>query len=80
MDRVVKFCYLTDMLSGGSGRVNSPSLTKVCYSWGKFIDLSKILTRNDLSLKLKEKMYVTFLRSVMVCRSETWIMNAEQII
>jgi len=42
LDRVGKFCYLWDMLSGG---VNSASVGRVCCAWGK---LSGILTRKDV--------------------------------
>ena len=44
LDRVGKFCYLGDMLSGRVGLgVNSALLVRVLCGWGKFRELSGIL-------------------------------------
>ena len=47
----------------------------VCWAWGKFRELSGILTRKDVPLKLKEKVYMTCMKSAVVYGSETWDMN-----
>ena len=80
LDGVGKICYLGNML-GGCGGANSTSviLTRVYCARGMFRELSGILTRMDVSFKLKGKVYVTCVRSAVVCWSETWAMSAEQI-
>jgi len=78
LDRVGKFCYLRDMISGGGG-VNSGSVARLHCTWGKLRELSGTLTKKDASLKLKEKVCVTSVRSAMVQGSETWAINTEQI-
>ena len=77
LENVGKFCYLSDMLNGGGG-ANSASVARVGCAWRKFKELSGILTRKEVSLKLKGKLYVMCVRSAMVYRSETWAMMVEQ--
>ena len=77
LENVRKFCYLGDMLNGGGG-ANSASVARVRCAWGKFKELSGILTRKEVSLKLKGKLYVTCVRSAMAYGSETWAMTVEQ--
>jgi len=50
---------------------------RVRCTW--FREVSGILTKKDVSFKLNGKVYVTRVRSAVVCRSETWATNAEQI-
>ena len=52
VENVGKFCYLGDMLNVGGG-ANSVSLARVHCAWRKFKELSGILTRNEVSFKLK---------------------------
>ena len=73
---VRKFCYLGDMLDGGGGE-NSASVARVRCAWGKFRELSGILTRKEVSLRLNGKVYVACARSAMVYGSETWAMTVE---
>ena len=77
LENVGKFCYLGDKLNGGGG-ANSASMSRARCAWRKFKELSGILTRKEVSLKLKGKLYVTCVRSAMVYGSETWAMTAEQ--
>ena len=65
------------MLNGGGGAY-SASVGRVHCAWRKFKELSGILTRKEVSFKLKEKVYVTCMRSAMVYGSETWVITAEQ--
>ena len=65
------------MLNGGGG-ANSASVARARCAWRKFKELSGILTRKEVSLKLKGKLYVTCVWSAMVYESETWAMTAEQ--
>ena len=56
LENVGKFCYLGDTLNGGGA--NSASIARVCCAWRKFKELSGILTRKEVSLKLKGKVYM----------------------
>ena len=77
LENVGKFCYLGDMLNGGGG-VNSISVVRACCAWRKFKELLGMLTRKEMSLKLKGKLYMMCVRGAMVYRNETWAMTAEQ--
>ena len=48
-------------------------------AWGKSRELSPILIAGRASLKLKGKVYLTCVQSVLVYGSETWAMKAEDI-
>jgi hypothetical protein len=74
---VKHFCYLGDMLSGEGGSI-SATVARVRCAWKKFRELGGILTRRDMSLKLKGKVYVACVRSTMIYGSETWAMNLDQ--
>ena len=76
-ENVGKFCYLGDMLNGGRG-ANPASVARVRCAWRTFKELSGILTRKEVSLKLMGKLYVTCVRNAMVYGSATWAMMAEQ--
>jgi len=54
-------------------------IRRECILYGESLELTKILTRKYVSLKLKAKLYVTRVRSAMVHGRETWAMNAEQV-
>ena len=56
-----------------------PLAMRVKCAWGKFRELSPILTARRASLKLKGKVYRTCVQSVMVYGSETWAMKAENL-
>ena len=62
-----KFCYLGDMLNGGGG-ADFASVVREHCAWRKSKELSGILTRKEVSLKLKGKVYqyVTHVRSAMM--------------
>ena len=54
-----------DMLNGGGG-VNSASLVQVCCTQGMFRELSGILTKKDVLMKLKGKAFVIYVSSAVV--------------
>ena len=56
----------------------SSSVARVRCVCRKLKEFSGVLTRKEVSLKLKGKMYVTCVRSAMVYGSETWAMNVQQ--
>ena len=74
---VKTFCYLGDMLNGEGG-ADSAGVARVRCAWKKFRELSCMLTRKNVSLKLKGKVYAACVRSTMIYGSETWAMNVEQ--
>jgi hypothetical protein len=73
---VDRFCYLGDMISAGGG-AELASRTRVRCAWGKFRELSPILTSRGASLKIKGKIYKACVQRVMVYASETWPMRVE---
>jgi hypothetical protein len=48
---------------------------RVKCAWGKFRELSPILTVRGMSLKMKGKIYGACVQSVMVYGSETWALK-----
>ena len=64
---------------GSGGGPEDASSMRVKCAWGKFMELSPILTARRASLKLKGKVYRTCVLSVMVYGSETWAMKAEDM-
>ena len=77
LECVGKFCYLADMIGSGGGAEDASSMRVKC-AWGKFWELSPILTARRVLLKLK-KVYQTCIQSVLVYGSETWAMKAEDM-
>ena len=62
---VDKFCYLGDMIGSGGG-VEETSQTRVRCAWAKFRELSQILTKRGVSLKIKGKLYKSCVQRVLV--------------
>ena len=73
---VDKFCYLGDMIGSGGG-VEQTSRTRVRCAWVKFRELSQILTKRGVSLKIKGKLYNTCVQRVLVYANESWAMKIE---
>jgi hypothetical protein len=78
LELVDKFCYLGDMIGKGGG-VEEASRTRAKCAWGKFNELSPILTLRGASLKLKGKIYKACVQRVLVYGSETWAMKMEDM-
>ena len=76
LECVNKFCYLGDMIGAGGG-TEEASRAGVWCTWGKFRELSPILTSRSASLKVKGKLYSACVQSVMIFGSETWAVKAE---
>ena len=64
------------MIGSGGGAEDASSMRVKC-AWGKFRELSPILTPRRASLKLNGIVYQTCVQSVMVYDSETWAMKVE---
>ena len=73
---VYNFCYLGDMI-GAAGGVGEASTSRVRCAWGKFRELSQILTKKGVPLKQKGQFYRTCVQSGMVYASETWAVKEE---
>ena len=78
LECVDKFCYLGDMISCGGG-ADDAVRNRVKCAWGKFRELAQILTLRGVSLKLKGKIYVACVQSVMVYGSETWAVKVSNL-
>jgi hypothetical protein len=74
LECLAKFCYLGDMLGCGGGAIDAVR-TRVRCAWGKFRELSPILTLRGMSLKMKGKIYRACVQSVLVYGSETWALK-----
>ena len=59
LENVDKFCYLGDMLDADGGR-DSVVTARVRSAWKKFHEYLPILTGKEFSLKLKGKVYATY--------------------
>jgi hypothetical protein len=68
---VHKFCYLGDMIGSGGGAEEAVRARVRC-AWGKFNQLNPMIGVRGASLKVKGRIYATYVRSVMIYGSETW--------
>jgi len=78
LEVVPKFCYLGDMIGAGGGAEDAVR-TRVRCAWGKFNQLSPILAVRGASLKVKGRIYASYVRSVMIYGSETWPVKVEDV-
>ena len=68
--RVGQFCYLGDILNG-KGSSSMVSINRVRSGWRKFRELSDVLTNKKIALRLKGRVYVAYIQSIMLYGSET---------
>ena len=73
---VESFCYLRDMIEAGGG-VEVTTRARVRYAWTKCRELFPILTARDASQKVREKVYMACVQSVIVYGSETRAVKVE---
>jgi hypothetical protein len=66
------------MVGEGSG-AKEASYTRVRHAWGKFRELSTILTSRGTFTRLKGKIYSACVHTMMVNGSETWPMKVEEM-
>ncbi|XP_047141511.1 uncharacterized protein LOC124816381 [Hydra vulgaris] len=57
----------------------SLSMTRVRSAWAKFRELSLLLTERSVSLKIKGKLYIIYVQSVVMYGSETWAMKVDDV-
>ena len=65
------------ILGGHGGGAEEASRARVRCAWGKFRELSPILTSRGASLKVKGKLYSACVQSVMIFGSETWAVKVD---
>ena len=75
---VRQFCYLGDVIEAEGG-IEGAVAARISYGWRKFRLLKEILTMRRLSLKLRGKLYVACVRSVILYGSETWAVKVDQV-
>jgi len=70
LELVDKFCYLRDMLSVERD-ADAAVENRIRIGWNKFRQLAPLLTNKDISLKVRGRLYSSYLRSRMLHGSET---------
>ena len=73
LELVDKFCYLGDMLM----QLWRPELE---IGWNKFRQLVPLLTNKDVSLIMRGRLYSSCVRSIMLHRSETWLVRKDNVV
>jgi len=71
LEKVDKFCYLGDMLDADGG-CDLAITARVRSAWKMIHEYLPILSGKGFSLKLKDKVYATCVRSCLMHCSETW--------
>ena len=74
LEVVASFCYQGDIHSAASGCKLS-STTRVKTAWKKFKELKPVLCSGHLSLKIRDRVYSSCVRSAMLHASETWLVT-----
>ena len=77
IEAVDRFCYLGDMIDG-KGDADAAVTARIRSGWKKFRDMSGVLCRKGMSLRMKGELYKACVRSAMIYGSETWAMKEEQ--
>ena len=70
LERVPKFCYLGDTLGAGGG-VDEAVRAWVRCAWAKLKELSPILTAPGASHRMKGKIFIACVQSVLTYVTET---------
>jgi len=76
LELVDKLCYLSDMLRV-DGDVDAAVEIRIRIGWNKFRQLVTLLTNEDISLKVRGRLYNKCVRSSMLHGSETWPVRKE---
>ena len=72
------FCYLGDRLNA-SGRSEAAVTAKTRIGWIKFRENGELLCKRKFSLKIKERIYQSCVRSAMLYGSETWYLRENEM-
>ena len=74
VETVKGFCSLGDRLNA-SGRCAAAGTARTRLGWKKFRKCGEILFRKRFSLRMKEKVYKSYVRSSMLYGSKTWCLR-----
>ena len=78
VETVSKFSYLGDRLNATGGCETAVTVgTRI--GWMKFRKCSEILKGRRFSLKMREKVYKSFVRSAMLYGSEAWCLREKEM-
>ena len=78
VDTVKGFCYLRDMLNASGGCVSAVT-SRVRIGWMKFRECGELLNGRRFSLRMKEMVYRSCVRSAMLYGSETWCLRDSEM-
>ena len=78
VETVSKFTYLGDRLNA-TGGCKTVVTARSRIGWMKFRECSKILKGKRFSLKMKEKVYKSCVRSAMLYGSEAWCLRKKEM-
>ena len=74
IERVESFVHLGDKLNVGGGCLSLVS-ARVHVGWMKFRELSVVLCGRIWSVKMKGRVYKSYVRAAMVYSDKTWVMR-----
>ena len=74
VETVKRFCYLGNRINA-SGGCEAAVTSRVRMGWLKFRECGELLKGKRFSLKIKEKVYKSCVRSTMLYGSETWCLR-----
>ena len=78
VETVSKFTYLGDRLNA-TGGCKMAVTARSRIGWMKFRDCSEILKGRRFSIKMKEKIYKSCVRSAMLYGSEAWCLREKEM-
>ena len=78
VETVKGFCYLGDRLNA-SGGCKTAVTSKVKIGWEKFTECGELLRGRRFSLRMKEMVYRSCVRSAMLYASETWCLRESEM-
>ena len=78
LDMVDHFCYLGDTIGAGGG-CDLSITARIRSAWGKFRELLPLLTSRVLSFKTRGRIYITYIRPVLLYASECWAPTVENV-
>jgi len=76
LESVDKFCYLDDMFSVDRN-ADATVETRIRIGWNKFRQLVPLLTNEDISLRVRGRLYSSCVQSSMLHGSEAWPVRKE---
>ena len=78
MKIVKEFCYLGNRLNASEG-CEATVTARTRLGWKKFRECGEILFGKRFSLRMKGKVYKSYVRSAMLYGSETWCLRENEV-